>query len=81
MVKALLAVGADLEARAVVGLTPLHLAAARSKNPAVVKVLLDAGADPSAKTTDGTTPVELIPNDSPLRGTDVYWRLHDGRYR
>ena len=52
-----------------------------SKTPEVVKVLLDAGADASAKTNKGNLPVELIPDDSPLRGTDVYWRLNEGRYR
>ena len=46
-----------------------------------MKALLDAGADASAKTEDGKTPVELVPDDSPLRGTDVYWRLNEGRYR
>jgi len=74
--------GADLEARsAKFGYAPLHVAAAFSKTPEVVKALLAAGADPSAKTEDGKTPVELVPYDSPLRGTDVYWRLNEGRYR
>ncbi|MCY3537940.1 MAG: hypothetical protein OXI08_03505 [Cyanobacteria bacterium MAG IRC4_bin_6] len=44
-------------------------------NAPVVKVLLDAGADPRAKTKAGRIPVELIPDDSPLRSTGVYWRL------
>ncbi|MXY62049.1 MAG: ankyrin repeat domain-containing protein [Synechococcus sp. SB0665_bin_28] len=57
------------------------MAAASSKTPEVVKALLNAGANPSAKTKEGKLPVELIPDDSPLRGTDVYWRLNEGRYR
>ncbi|MYF35718.1 MAG: hypothetical protein F4226_02670 [Synechococcus sp. SB0678_bin_12] len=81
VVKALLDAGADLEARAEHGWTLLHWAAAFSETPAVVKVLLDAGANPSAKTKEGKLPVELVPDDSPLRGTDVYWRLNEGRYR
>ncbi|MXY62455.1 MAG: hypothetical protein F4Y87_03230 [Synechococcus sp. SB0665_bin_28] len=81
MVKALLDAGADLEARAIGGFTPLHMAARDSETPEVVKALLDAGAKPSAKTEEGKTPVELVPDDSPLRGTDVYWRLNKGRYR
>ena len=81
VVKALLAAGADPNARAKGGVTPLHMAARLSETPAVVKVLLDAGADASAKTNKGKLPVELIPDDSPLRGTDVYWRLNEGRYR
>ena len=73
--------GADLEARDENGGTPLHMAAAFSKTPEVVKVLLAAGADPSARGDVGVIPVELVPDDSPLRGTDVYWRLNEGRYR
>jgi len=83
VVKALLDAGADPNARTLVGWTwtPLHMVARNSETPEVVKVLLDAGADASARDKDGKTPVELVPDDSPLRGTDVYWRLNEGRYR
>jgi len=57
------------------------MAAVLSKTPEVVKALLDGGADASAKDSWGELPVELIPDGSPLRGTDVYWRLNEGRYR
>ena len=77
--KILLDAGADLDARAAYGLTPLHLAAARSENPAVVQVLLDAGADPQAQTENRLTALDLIPNDSPLRDTSVYQQLKDPR--
>jgi len=60
---------------------PLPIAAEASKTPGVVKALLDAGADLEARDGNGQTPVELVPDDSPLRGTDVYWRLNEGRYR
>ena len=80
VVKVLLDAGADLEARDEHGLTPLHRAAI-SKTPAVVKALLDAGADLEARDQFGKTPVELVPRNSPLWGTDVYWRLNEGRYR
>jgi len=73
--------GADPKARTEAGATPLHWAAFRGETPAVVKVLLAAGADPKARDERDRTPVELIPDDSPLRGTDVYWRLNEGRYR
>ncbi|MXW11673.1 MAG: ankyrin repeat domain-containing protein [Synechococcus sp. SB0662_bin_45] len=53
----------------------MHWAALLGNNAPVVKVLLDAGADPRAKTKAGRIPVELIPDDSPLRSTGVYWRL------
>ena len=59
----------------------MHMAAVLSKTPEVVKAPLDGGANPGAKTKEGKLPVELIPDGSPLRGTDVYWRLNEGRYR
>ena len=82
--KALLAAGADPNARELPALlwqTPLHYAVRIGQYPEVVKALLDAGADPSAKDKEGKTPVELVPDDSPLRGTDVYWRLNEARWR
>ena len=79
--KILLKAGADPNARAELGITPLHTAALQSENPAVVEALLAAGANPKAKADGGVTPVELIPDDSPLHGTDVYWRLNEARYR
>jgi len=42
---------------------------------------ISQGADPKARADGGVIPVELVPDDSPLRGTDVYWRLNEGRYR
>ena len=80
-VKLLVDAGADPNARAELGLTPLHVAARNNKNPLEVEALLDAGADPKAKADGGIIPVELIPDDSPLQGTDVYWRLNEARYR
>ena len=80
MVAVLLAAGADLEARAEGGATPLHEAARFSETPAVVAALLDAGADPAARDAEGRTPWDLIEDDSPLKGTDVYWRLNEARF-
>lgn len=79
-VKTLLAAGADINARNKGGQTPLHRAALNSENPAVVRVLLDAGVNLNAKTNHGKTPFDLIPNDSPLKGTDVYWLLRDATF-
>ena len=73
-------VKALLDARGEDGWTPLHNAVAKSRTPAVVQVLLDAGADPNAEDADGQTALDLIPDDSPLRGTDVYWQLNDARF-
>ena len=80
VVAALLAAGADLEAQDEGGWMPLHYAAEGSETPAVVAALLDAGADPAAKDADGRIPWDLIEDDSPLKGTDVYWRLNEGRF-
>ena len=41
---------------------------------------LDAGADPNARDEDGWTAWDLIPDDSPLRDSDVYWQLNDARF-
>ena len=80
VVQALLDAGADLSARDKYGFTPLHRAAIFSKIPAVVQVLLDAGADPGAQTENGLTALDLIPDDSPLRGTDVERQLNDAGF-
>ena len=51
--------GADLEARAEDGSTPLHVAAVHTANPAVITALLDAGADLEARSEGGITPLHL----------------------
>ena len=76
-----LGAGADPNARGVLGLTPLHWAAEISQTPETVTALVNAGADPNARDGDRRTPFELIPEDSPLKGTDVYWRLNEARFR
>ena len=72
---------ANVNARDKDGWTPLHWAAWWSKTPAIVTALLDAGADPAARDEAGKTPWDHITADSPLKGTDVYWRLNDGRFK
>ena len=52
-----------------------------NKNPAVAAALLDAGADPKARSKNGLTPFDAARKNEALKGTDVYWRLSDARYR
>ncbi|WP_088178962.1 ankyrin repeat domain-containing protein [Dechloromonas denitrificans] len=56
--KALIAAGADANARDVDGLTPLHMAA-YTQNARHAQLLLEAGADPYAKTNAGRDPTSM----------------------
>ena len=69
----------DLRARDRNGDTPVH-EAAYSGHVEAIGALLDAGADPGARNKYGDTAFDLIPDDSPLVGTEVYWRLNDARW-
>ena len=81
--------GADVNVRTdnVVGFTPLHLAAAKNDNPAVITALIEAGAGVNARTEDGATPLHAaaLQNDNPAvitalieAGADVNARTEDG---
>ena len=78
-VRACLDAGAGTDARDRDGNTPLH-EAAENENPAVIQALLDAGADASARDGSKKTPWDYAAENSALRGTDVYWRLHEARF-
>lgn len=62
------------------GWTPLMLAA-RFNNPEVVLVLLEAGADASLRSETGKTAFDYAQNNEHIKGTDVYWRLNEDRFR
>ena len=82
VVAALIEAGADPNAReAEVGATPLHEAAFRNPAPSVVAALIDAGADPSARDKGGKTAFDYAKGNEALRGTDVYRRLNEGRFK
>ncbi len=52
--------GADVNARNVTGMTPLHWAVYLGfQDDDVIELLLEAGADVNAKTKEGQTPVDL----------------------
>ena len=55
-IEALLGAGAEVDARAENGWTPLHVAARRA-NAAAIEALLDAGAEVDARDEDGETPL------------------------
>ena len=77
----LIKAGAKVSLKANHGLTPLHVAAALSKTPAVVVVLLDAGANPMARDKSGKTSWDYAKENPILKGTEVYWRLNDARFK
>ena len=53
--------GAELDARDVLGNTPLHLAVGEGASPNVVQVLLNAGANPNVRNDYGMTPLHVVP--------------------
>jgi ankyrin repeat protein len=79
MVTALVAAGADVNARDATGATALIYAAWLNKNPAVLIFLLDAGADPKLHDTDGKTAWDYFKDRKAFKNTDAYWRLNDAR--
>ena len=76
VVEALLAAGAEVDARDDAGYTPLHAAAWRSRNPTVLELLLEAGADPDARTDAGETPLEMAWTRRPVQKRELLagWR-------
>ena len=81
VIRALVVAGSWVNARTRSGRTPLHLAAQSTENPAIIGALLDAGANATARDSKGLTPWDYAQDNVFLRGTDAYWRLHDGRFR
>ena len=77
VIKSLLDAGANVHLRErYKGITPLMYAVRDSKDPAVIYLLLEAGADPIARDYQGKRVVDYLNENSHLKGTDIYWRLH-----
>ncbi len=72
VVGALLNAGADPLARNQSGNTPLHIAADRTDDVAIIEALLLAGADPRAENEAGSRAVHLAWD---IRGSAAWWRL------
>ena len=77
---ALVDAGADVNARDRDGLTPMHIAAWFTDNPAVITALLNAGADPKAKDNGGRTPWYYAQYNKAIKGTDAHWRINEFRF-
>ena len=60
-----LAFGADPKAREVRGFSPLHKAAEKTDDAAVITALLDAGADPNALTNSRDAPLHNAASNNP----------------
>ncbi|KAK2766263.1 hypothetical protein FQN54_007780 [Arachnomyces sp. PD_36] len=60
IIKALVAKGADVNARTEDGSMPIHIAARRDRNHHIVKLLLEYGADVNAKDREGRTALHCI---------------------
>ena len=80
MIAVLIDAGADLKATDEGGVTPLHSAAAYNHNPSVLAALIDAGADLKATDEDGQTSWDYAQGNAALKGTEVWWRLNEGRF-
>ena len=55
--------------------------AARGGAASGVRAAVSAGADPSVRDDDGKTPFDYAKDNAALRGTAVYWRLNEGRFK
>jgi ankyrin repeat protein len=65
VIRHLIELGVDVNAKDRCRWTPLHFAARGKKNPAVFKLLIDAGADIDAEDDDGITPLHRSVVENP----------------
>ena len=80
IIEALLKAGADIEARANTGLTPLMLAATGNFNPKIIETLLKADANAKAKDKEEKTAFDYAKENEKIYKTKAYWNLNDAQY-
>ena len=73
--QALLAAGAEVDARDEAGATALHKAARFNSSDAALRALLDGGADPTLRDNAGKAAWDYARENELLEGSDVLWLL------
>ncbi|MBO46365.1 MAG: hypothetical protein CMJ96_05645 [Planctomycetes bacterium] len=81
VITVLLKAGAELEARAEDGSTPLMFAAVGNSSPEVITALLKAGANAKTKSKTGKTALDYAKENEKIYKTKAYWELNDAFYK
>ena len=79
--RALIAMGADLEALDGHGRTALHWAPLVNEILETLTALLDAGVDPNVRDNDRKLPLDPAKANNDVCGSDAFWRLYNARLR
>lgn len=81
VIDALMAAGADINARSDFGTTPLHWATSFARTTTGLEALLAAGADPNVLDHLNNLPIDYARENRAIRGTGAYLRLIQARLR
>jgi ankyrin repeat protein len=84
ILETLIKAGADVNARDKDGETTLMLVAAVTQDARLLEALMDAGADASAESESvyrGGTAWDYAQRNDAIKGTEIYWRLNDARFK
>jgi len=77
VITTLLIAGSNIEARDLLGHTPLMIAAGANQHPEVIIAILKAGGDAKAKDKAGKTAFDYAKSNYSLIGTDAYRMLQE----